>query len=125
MTGKATFFSVVIAYVETTHLSYLPSVIIATIATTYKRLSSASRSRMRSESAMPFRTFTLLRIAVGGCSRTIFAQRGSKRILDVRIPANLGNVNWKNGYKIVGVQVTVSTTYVLIAVQVALFDAYA
>jgi hypothetical protein len=42
-----------------------------------KKFSSVSRSRKRSESTYPFRTFTLLRIAVGRCPHTIFDQRGS------------------------------------------------
>jgi hypothetical protein len=82
LTGEATFY-LVIAGVETIHLSYLSSVIVITIDITYKRLSSVSRSRMRSESAIPFRTFTLLRIAVGDRSHTVFAQRGSKRIVNL------------------------------------------
>src|SRR6266516_7554479 len=40
-------------------------------------LSSASRSRRRSEKANPFRTSTLFRIAAGRQSHTIFVQRGS------------------------------------------------
>src|SRR6266436_3534356 len=40
-------------------------------------LSSASRSRRRSEQAHPFRTSTLHRIAVGRHSHTLFDQRGS------------------------------------------------
>jgi hypothetical protein len=44
---------------------------------TSNRLSSASRSRRRSEEAHPFRTSTLLRIAVGRPSHTIFVHRGS------------------------------------------------
>jgi hypothetical protein len=42
-----------------------------------RRLSSASRSRRRSEVTCPFRTYTLLRIAVGRRSHTQFVQRGS------------------------------------------------
>src|SRR5689334_4111380 len=42
-----------------------------------RKFSSASRSRRRSESTLPFRTPTLLRIAVGGNSHTLFDQRGS------------------------------------------------
>ncbi len=55
----------------------------------YRRLSSVSRSRMRSERASPFRTSTLLRIAVGCCSHTNFAQCGSEltRFIVIRIPA--------------------------------------
>ena len=41
------------------------------------RLSSVSRSRGRSEEAVPCRTFTLLRIAVGCPSHTLLVQRGS------------------------------------------------
>jgi hypothetical protein len=99
----------VIAGVETIHLSYLPSVIIAT---TYKRLSSVSRSRMRSESAVPFRTFTLFRIAVGGRSHTVFAQRGSKMDIEslrARLPARQRDVNREKCYKIVGMGVTTPT----------------
>jgi hypothetical protein len=61
------------------------------------RLSSASRSRMRSEKAIPFRTSTLLRIAVGRPSHTTFAQRGSVciKFTLVSIPASKVIVNGK------------------------------
>src|SRR5579859_4243049 len=56
--------------------------------------SSVSRSRRRSESASPFRTFTLFRIAVGRCPHTLFAQRGSDVIAlsSLRITAKCLNV---------------------------------
>src|SRR5712691_9491878 len=59
------------------------------------RLSSASRSRRRSEKAYPFRTSTRLRIAAGCQSHTIFAQRGSVyvNLYILRIAADGGNVN--------------------------------
>jgi hypothetical protein len=43
----------------------------------HRKLSSDSHSRRRSEKAHPFRTSTLLRIAVGHLSHTMFVQRGS------------------------------------------------
>src|SRR5579859_6375017 len=74
-------FSRLFSCVGTTHLFLL--------ASRTRRLSSASRSRMRSERAMPFRTSTLLRIAVGGPPHTTFAQRGSvcMKFTLVSIPA--------------------------------------
>jgi hypothetical protein len=68
-------FFLVVFYVGTVHLSYLLYAVCITIGT---QLSSVSRSRMRSEDALPLRTLTLFRIAVGCSSHTIFARRGSK-----------------------------------------------
>ena len=63
-------------------------------------LSSASRSRRRSEKARPFRTSTGLRIAVGRLSHTLFAQRGSVciNVYSLRIAADWGNVNASCGF---------------------------
>ena len=58
------------------------------------RLSSASRSRRRSEGAYPFRTRTMLRIAVGRRPRTLFAQRGSDFCSVCKIAGVAGNVNF-------------------------------
>lgn len=56
-----------------------------------KRFSSAGRSRRRSGRVWPFRTSTLLRIAVGDHSHTLFAQRGSA--CGSRIPVDWRKVN--------------------------------
>jgi len=69
-TGKATFYWL-LCCVGTTHLFLLACL------WTRHRLSSASRSRRRSEKAHPFRTSTLHRIAVGRHTHTMFVLRGS------------------------------------------------
>src|SRR5712692_8945668 len=81
---------------ETTHLYLLAcSWNVSSNLVAQSRLSSASRSRRRSEKASPFRTSTGLRIAVGCQSHTLFAQRGSVFIYlsVIRIAAQTGNVN--------------------------------
>ena len=103
-----TTFSLVLSYVETIHLPYLSSFPLQSGEANYKncfpdrfeepgRLSSASRSRMRSECPVPLRTLTLFRIAVGWSARTTFAQCGSFYILffclSISVPSTLQKVN--------------------------------
>jgi len=90
----------------TTHLPYLSCTRYLVSMSTWERmlhtrLSSASRSRMRSEKVLPLRPLTLYRIAVGYGSHTLFAQHGSCFIFvsPKRLPFCLRIVNELEGFR--------------------------